>query len=43
LKKKADALAFLDSIEPVESDIGSVELLEASRKQRLDYLLTRNS
>ena len=38
-KNKADALAFLDSIEPVESDKGSVELLEESRKQRLDYLL----
>ena len=41
-KNKADALAFLDSIVPVESDIGSVELLEESRKQRLDYLLNRN-
>ena len=41
-QKKADALAFLDSIEPVESDKGSVELLQESRKQRLDYLLNRN-
>ena len=41
-KNKSDALELLDSIEPVESDIGSVELVEKFRKERLDYLLARD-
>ncbi|HFC31092.1 MAG TPA: hypothetical protein ENJ44_08635 [Oceanospirillales bacterium] len=40
-KKKADALAMLDSIVPVESEKGSLQLLEESRKERLDCLLKK--
>lgn len=42
-KKKADALALLDSIVPVESEKGSAELVDDFRKDRLEYLLNRHS